>query len=174
VIDLLKLFLEQQASGFPDVAGARASVTLPVSDRLVTRLAAQSLPPSAPISEIDLRAGNANRLSVRVRLTRPALLPPITVNLAIDRQPVLPSNPVLILRLLSTGLLSFAGAAARFFNVLPPGIRMDGELIFIDLRTLLEQRGLGAHLNYLEHLEVTTEEGRFIVSVRGRVPPRAG
>jgi hypothetical protein len=155
------------------VAGARASVTLPLSDRLLTRLVAQSLPPSGPISEIDVRAGNANRFSVRVRLTRPALLPPITVNLAIDQQPVLPSNPVLTLRLLSTGLLSFAGAAARFLNVLPAGIRIDGELIFVDLRTLLEQRGLAAHLNYVEHLEVTTEEGRFIVSARGRVPPRA-
>jgi hypothetical protein len=173
VIDVLKLFLEQQASGFPDVAGARASATLPISDRLVTRLVAQSLPPSAPISEIDVRAGNANRFSVRVRLTRPALLPPITVNLAIDRQPVLPSDPVLILRLLSTGLLSFAGAAARFFNVLPPGIRIDGELIFVDFRALLAPRGLAAHLNYLEHLEITTEEGRFIISVRARLPPRA-
>ena len=154
------------------MAGARASVTLPLSDRLVTRLVAQSLPSSAPISDIDLRAGNANRFSVRVRLTRPALLPPITVNLAIDQQPVLPSNPVFVLRLLSTGLLSFAGAAARFFNVLPPGIRIDGELLYIDLRTLLEQRRLAEHLNYLEQLEVTTEEGRFIASVRGRVPPR--
>ena len=170
---MLHLLREQQATGFPDVAGARASVTLPLSDRLVSRLAAQSLPPSAPINEIDLRAGNANRFSVRVRLTRPALLPPITVNVAIDRQPVLPSNPVLTLRLLSTGLLSFAGAAARFFNVLPPGLRMDGDLIYVDLRTLLEQRQLAQHLNYLEHLEVTTEEGTFIVSLRGRLPPRA-
>ena len=169
MFDLLKLFLEQQASGFPDVAGARASVTLPISDRLVTRLVVQSLPPGGPIGDIDVRAANANRFSVRVRLTRPALLPPITVNLAIDRQPVLPSDPRLILRLLSTGLLSFAGAAARFFNVLPPGIRIDGELIFVDLRTLLDQRGLAQHLKYLEHLEVTSEEGRFIVAVRGRV-----
>jgi hypothetical protein len=168
----LHLLREQQASGFPDVAGARASVTLPVSDRLVSRLVAQSLPSSAPISEIDLRAGNANRFSVRVRLTRPALMPPITVNLGIDQQPVLPSNPVLTLRLLSTGLLSFAGAAARFFNVLPPGIRTDGDLIHVDLHTLLEQRGLADHLNYFEHLEVTTEEGRFILSVRGCLPPR--
>ena len=173
MVDLLNLLQEQQASGFRDVAGARASVTLPLSDRLVSRLVAQSLPPSAPISDIDLRAGNANRFSVRVRLTRPALLPPITVNLAIDRQPVLPSSPILTLRLLSTGLLSFAGAAARFFNVLPPGIRMDGELIVVDLRTLLEQRQLAEYLNYLEHLEVTTEEGRFIVTVRGRLPAQA-
>jgi hypothetical protein len=74
---------------------------------------------------------------------------------------------VFVLRLLSTGLLSFAGAAARFFNVLPPGIRMEGDLIYIDIRALLEQRGLAQHLGYLKQLEVTTEEGRFVVSLSG-------
>jgi hypothetical protein len=29
-------------------------------------------------------------------------------------------------------------------------------------------------LDYLEHLEVTTEEGRFVVSASGGVPPRSG
>jgi hypothetical protein len=167
VINLLHLLHEQQASGFGDVAGARASVTLPVSDRLVSRLVSQSLPPGAPITDIALRAQAANRLSARVRLTRPAFLPPITVNLAIEQQPALPDNPVFALRLLSTGLLSFAGAAVRFLNVLPPGIRLDGDLIYVDIRTLLEHWGLAQHLRYLEHLEVTTEEGRFVVSARG-------
>ncbi len=167
MIDLLNLLREQEASGFRDVAGARASVTLPVSDRLVSRLVSHSLPPSAPIADIALHAQNADRFSARVRLTRPALMPPITVNLAIEQQPSLPSNPVFVLRLLSTGLLSFAGAAARFFNVLPPGIRMEGDLIYVDIRTLLEQRGLAEHLRYLNQLEVATEEGRFLVSLSG-------
>ena len=167
MIDLLTLLHDQQASGFRDVAGARASVTLPVSDRLVSRLISQSLPPGAPIAYVDVRAQAANRLAARVRLTRPSFMPPVTVNLAIERQPGLPDNPVFVLRLLSTGLLSFAGAAVRFMNVLPPGIRLDGDLIYIDIRTLLEHRGMAQHLRYLEHLEVTTEEGRFVVSARG-------
>ena len=170
MIDLLHLLREQQASDFPDVAGARASVTLPLSDRLVSRLVSQSLPPSAPVRDVELRAQDGNRFSVRVRLTRPALMPPITVNLAIEQQPALPSSPVFAVRLLSTGLFSFAGAAMRFFNVLPPGLRMDGDLIYVDVRTLLEQRGLAEYLRYLEHLEVTTEEGRFILAVRGGLP----
>ena len=40
----LRLFLEQQAGGFPDFRGARASLTLPVSDRLLSRLVMQRLP----------------------------------------------------------------------------------------------------------------------------------
>ena len=156
------------------MAGARASVTLPLSDRLVSRLVSESLPPSAPVSDIDLHAQGGNRISARVRLTRPALMPPITVNLAIEQQPVLPSNPVFAVRLLSTGLFSFAGAAMRFLNVLPPGIRMEGDLIYVDLRMLLEQRGLAHYLGYLEHLELTTETGRFVLSVRGALPPGTG
>jgi hypothetical protein len=155
------------------VAGARASVTLPISDRLASRLAVENLPDSVPLREIDLRASASNRFSVRVRLTRPALLPPITVHLAIERQPNLPSDPVFVLRL-STGLLSFAGAAMRFLDVLPPGIRMHGDHVIINLRTLLEERGLAEYLDFLEHLEITTEDGRFVVSMRGSVPPGRG
>jgi hypothetical protein len=44
---------------------------------------------------------------------------------------------------------------------------MEGDLIYIDIRALLEQRGLAQHLGYLKQLEVTTEEGRFVVSLSG-------
>ena len=172
VTRILHLLREQQASGYQDVAGAKASVTVPMSDRLVTRLVSESIPRTAPLREIELRAAAGNRFSARVRLSRPALMPSITVNLAIDRQPQFPSNPVIVLRLLSTGLLSVAGSALQFLSVLPPGIRMDGDFIIVNLRTLLEQRGLAEYLGYLEHLEIATEEGRFIVSVRAALPPQ--
>ncbi len=170
MIDVQKILRDLQESQYREVAGARASVTLPVSDRLVSRLIAESLPATAPLREVDVRASAGNRFSVRVRLTRPVLLPPITVNLAIEQQPQLPERPILVIRLLSTGILSFAGMAMRFLNVLPPGIRMDGDLVFIDLRTLLEQQGLAAHLNHLEAAAVTTDEGRFVVELRGGIP----
>jgi hypothetical protein len=48
---------------------------------------------------------------------------------------------------------------------------MDGDLIAVNLRTLLEQRGRGEALQFLDHLEVTAEEGRFVISARGSVPP---
>lgn len=168
---LLELLHQQRASGYPDVAGAHASATVPVSDRLVTAIINGHLPPSAPVRELDLRAHDGNRLTARVRLSRPALMPPISVTFAIDRQPELPQHPVLVLRVLSLGgLVAFAGVAARFLNVLPPGLAMNGDQITVDLRTLLEQRGMGEVLLYLEHLQVLTEEGKFVISVRGGVP----
>ena len=133
---LLELLREQQQTGYADVAGALASVTLPLSDRLVSRLVADAMPPGAPVRELDLRASAGNRFSVRVRLARPAFLPPITIHLQIIGQPQFPSDPVFRLRLLSSGLLSFAGAAMRFLDALPPGIGMDGDIIAVNLRAL--------------------------------------
>ena len=172
MIDPIQLLRELQASGFRDVAGARASVTLPVSDRLVSRLVAENVPPNVPLRDIDVRALAGNRLAVRVRLTKPVLMPPITVNLAIEQQPQFPDDPVLVVRLLSTGILSFARVALNFLNVLPPGIRMDRDLFFINIQTLLEQRGFAEHLRHLDTLHINTDEGVFVIDVRGGIAAR--
>ena len=52
---LADLLREQRATGFADFAGAQASATIPISDRLATRLIAGRLSPSSPVREIDLR-----------------------------------------------------------------------------------------------------------------------
>jgi hypothetical protein len=163
------LLREQQAAGFRDVAGAQASATIPLSDRLVTRLASEFIPRTAPFTDVDLRALGGNRLSVRVRLTNPVMLPPVTVKLQIEQQPQFPSSPMMGLRLLSTGILLFAKSITRLFDVLPPGIRLDGDRILVNIQTLAEARGFGEYLRFVEHLEVHTEEGRFVVSVGGRI-----
>jgi hypothetical protein len=170
---LLDLLREQQASGFPDVAGAEASATIPLSDRLVTRLALEGKPPTAPISELDLRALEGNRFTARVRLSKPAWVPPMTLTLHIERQPRFPEDPVLILRLAGPGgLLSLASGAMKFLNVLPPGVRMDGDLVFVNLATLAANNGGGEFLQFVKGLEVTTEAGRFVIRASGAVPPR--
>ena len=166
---LLQLLQELQASGFRDVAGARVSVTLPVSDRLVSRLVADIIPPNIPVRDVDVRALAGNRLSVKARITRPVLMPPITVNLAIEQQPQLPDRPILVVRLLSTGILSFARVALNFLHVLPPGIRMERDLLFINIQTLLEQRGLAEHLRHVDTLDLNTDEGHFVVDIRGGI-----
>ena len=170
-LQLLEILQQQRASGYPDVAGAHASVTIPLSDRLVATLVRENLPLNAPVREIDLKAQGENRFTVRVRLTRPALLPPVSVNLFIEHQPRLPEQPFLVLRVgASGGLMSLAGVALRFFSFLPPGIEMDGDRIVVNLRALLEQRGAGEVLDYVEHLEVMAEQGRFVISARGGLP----
>jgi hypothetical protein len=123
------------------------------------------------VRDVDVRAHAGNTLSVRIKLSKPAIMPPITIKAAIERQPQLPSNPALVLQILTGGaLLSLAGTALRIVDVLPPGVTLDGDRLLVDLFTILTQRGAEALLPFLEQLEIGCEEGRFVVVVRAGLP----
>src|SRR5436189_3051685 len=117
---LLALLRAQRDAGFAELAGADASLTLPVSDRLINRAIADWLPPGGAVSAVDVQAVPGNQFSVRVRIGQSPLLPPIRVTLAVDRQPDLPSLPVLGLRVVSPGIALLAGPLLRVFKLLPP------------------------------------------------------
>ena len=92
-----------------------------------------TLPTNVPIREARARPIPGDRFSVRVT-PRSAFLPSLTVRLDIERQPSL-GSPVLVLRLATlAGLFGLAAAAFPIAQMLPPGVRMDGELIHVDLR----------------------------------------
>jgi hypothetical protein len=158
-----------RAEKFADLSGASLSGTLPISDRLLTEMIRPLLP--ASISQLDIRAGAGNLLLVAVRMRRPAWLPQIKLQLRIEGQPSLPDAPILVVRQLSYGALSaLAGTAARFLDVLPPWLRVDGTLMFVDLAMLLRQQDALDLLTYVRRLEVTTLEGFVVVTTDARVP----
>jgi hypothetical protein len=170
-MDLLAVLRAQHATRFRDVAGANATVMLPISDRLVSRLVAESLPPGGAVRGLDLRAHASNRFVVRIRLSRPAFLPSIAITAFIQRQPELPGSPVLVFRLaMPGGLLGLAGPAVRMMGALPPGIQLEGDRLEVDVRSLLERYGAAEALDYINDLRVTTEEDRFVLSVQASVP----
>ena len=166
------LWRKQQSDGFPDLAGTEVSATIPISDQLISRVIAQRVPPTAPVRELLLVAHPGNEITLRVRLTGPAILPPVQVRLAIDQQPDLPASPVVALRIVSQGIASLAVNALKFIDMLPPGVRFDGRRLVIDVRTLLESRGAAEALAYLTDLKFTTAEGRIVVQARASLPVR--
>jgi hypothetical protein len=168
----VSLLREQRAAQFADIAGAHASVTLPIDDRLLTRLAASRLPASLPIKDLDLHAVAGNEIVVRLRLSRVSFLPPLAIRVAIERQPILPASPVLVLRIISDGLSALAGTALRFLDTLPAGLRLEDNLLHVDLAALLARYEAGQLLPYLTALELTTAEGRIIVAAS--IAVRAG
>jgi hypothetical protein len=167
----LDLLTEQQRTGFADLRGAHASVRIPISDRLLTRLITERLPPKSTVREIEIAARDGNECQLRVRL-RPAFLPTIDARLVIEGQPRLPESPVLTVRLVSRGLAALAsGPLAAAFR-LPTGFTLEGDQLRIDLDALARQYGASDTLDYLTRLELSTEHGRVIVTAEGTLPPR--
>jgi hypothetical protein len=166
-----RLLESLRASGFRDLTGARVSATIPVSERLLNELVAASLPRSGAVRDATVRPLGQGRIAVRVKLARPDFLPPITATLSIDRQPELPERPVLAFRVTGLpGLLAMAGPLLPIASMLPPGVRLEGDLLTLDLAALLAARGQRELLGYLDRLVVTSEHGRLVVAVDAKVP----
>ena len=69
-------------------------------------------------------------------------MPPLTVHVAVDQQPRFPASPFLVLRwsfLAGLGAIAskFVGALER---KLPPGIRLDGDRIVVDIAAIARPR----------------------------------
>src|SRR3989442_633816 len=129
-MDFLRLFAEQERQGFADLAGSEGQAAIRVSERLLNAIIAEELRRSASIRELHVSPRAGNRFGVRIVLAK-SFLPPISIDVAIDKQLALPGDPVLALTLSGLGgLLRFAGPAAGFLNMLPPGVRMEGERVF--------------------------------------------
>jgi hypothetical protein len=160
-----------QRNNFEELAGAYATVRLPVPDRLVGPAVSERLSGDGVIRTLEVQAHAANEFAVRVRLRKPALLPPISLRFRIEQQPQLPASPVLTLLLAPTGLGALAGPALRFLDTLPQGITVEGHRVLVDLRVLARRYGIVA-FDYLTAIDVATEEGRFIVTAAAALPAR--
>ena len=161
--DLYAILRSLQSSGFRDVAGARVSADIPVSERLINELVAASMPAHVPVREAHVRPEPGDRFSVRL-IPKSGFLPALTIKLLIERQPEFPGSPELVLRMASLGgLLGIASAAFPIAQMLPPGVRLDGEHIHVDLRAMAAQRGAADLVQYIRLLRITTDDGRATV-----------
>ena len=170
---ILEALLDQQRrAGFPDLAGAHVAATIPITDRLLNELVARLLPRDGAVRGVVLHAKPGNEIAADIRVAKGGMTLPISLTLEIDSQPVLPRRPVLGLRLKNAPrLLTLGGSMLRIFDVLPPGIAMDGDRIHIDLEALLAPQGAADVLRYLTELRVTTSVGAVVLSVRAGVEP---
>ena len=123
------------------------------------------MPPTVPVREVAVSLEDGDRLSVRV-VAKAMFVPALTLKLVIEKQPEIPTSPVLVLRLATMpGLLGLAGAAFPLDQVLPPGIRMQGETILVDLRDMAREHGFEALLAHVREVRVTTERGRLLIGL---------
>ena len=163
------LLLNLQASGFGDLTGTRIAGTMPLSERLLNEILSASLPPGGPVRSVTIHPETDGRFSVRL-VPRATLIPGITLRLAIEAQPRLPESAVLVVRMATlSGLFGLAGGAVS--GMLPPGVRLDGDRILVDLRTIAAQHGVADLLDHLRQLAITTHEGRLVLSFDAAVGP---
>ena len=152
-----------ETTGFRDLAGARVTAAVPISERLVNELVAASLPPNLPVRDVSIRPEANNQLSVRI-MPRTGWLPPMTVTLEIVQQPDFPRSPVLALQMKTKGgLLGLASTMLPIANMLPPGVRLEDKRILVDLHEIAAQRGFDHLLQHLTRLTVTSESGRIVL-----------
>jgi hypothetical protein len=162
---LTALLLNLRDAGFRDLAGTRISGSIPVSERLLNQLVAATMPKNLPVREVTVRPEPGNRFSVRIS-PRAAFLPQLTVKLEIEKQAQFPTSPEIVLRMATMGgLLGLAGAAFPIASMLPPGVRLEGERIVVDLRELARREGVADMLELVRELDISTDEGRVRVFV---------
>jgi hypothetical protein len=159
-----ELLARLQSTAFADLAGARVSARIPVSRALVNQLVARALQErSAPVRQIDIRPQEGDRLDAIVTLTLP-LVPPLKVGVVVERQPQFPASPVLVLR---WSLLGGLGAMLSKFigphQKMPPGVRLDGDRVLVDIPAAAAGTPAAQLVGYLRGLEVHTAQDRLIL-----------
>ena len=76
---LTALLERLRASGFAEAKGARASLSIPVSEALLNELITATLPAGGPLRDLHVRPLAGNKLAVRARASRLDFLPPMTI-----------------------------------------------------------------------------------------------
>jgi hypothetical protein len=162
---LSRVLVAIRDSGFADLKGARVSASIPVAEQLLNDLIAATLPSPGPLRAVTLHPLAGDRVKATVKLSRLDFLPPIALTLEIEGQPETPNSP-LVLRIRSVpGLVSLASAALSMTTVLPAGVKLEDQRLFVDVRKLVERSGYAEVVPFLGAVRVTTEEGRLILDV---------
>jgi len=98
-------------------------------------------------------------------------VPPLKVAVAVAQQPVLPASPVLVFRWSLLGAVGvLASRVIASFDRLPPGVRLDGDRLLLDLPMLAARGPAATLLPFLKTLEVHTIDERIVVDVELQIP----
>lgn len=157
-----------------DLSGASLTGEIPLQDAFVNRLLADRLARTeGPVAAARVEARDQGRVSIELSMRGPRLMPGVTIEARIEQQPQFPQPAILGLRWSVPGigpLALLAAPALAYFKALPPGIRVEGARILVDVGELLRQRDLGDLIGYLAGLRITTRSGIFLVQFELRIP----
>ncbi len=150
-----------------ELAGARVTGQVPIRTDVVNRLIASRLAGAdTPLASVRIEPRQDNVIEAEVTPSS-RFAPQVRVQAMIERQPDLPASPQLVLRWRIQGASLLAKLAAPVIanlKSLPPGVRIDGDLILIDLRDALASQGHADLLEYMRALRIETRADGFVVT----------
>ena len=122
----LSVLSRQRAAHFAGLAGSDVRVTLRVTTALLNEIISAYTSTASAIRGLRVIPQVGNRFDVHLKLEKPALLPALNLTLVIEKQPELPADTTLGLRLTGGGgIMRFAGSAVKAFGGgLPSGVRI--------------------------------------------------
>ena len=159
-----------------ELAGAHVAGEIPVNATVINRLIAARLSASqGRVAEVAIDPLDGGAILAHVML-RSRFVPPLAIRLQIQQQPEFPDLPVLVLRWSMDGfggLARLASPVLGLFDVLPPGVRVDGDLIGVDLAAMLRAQGAADVLPHIKVVRFGTNKGQVIVRFELRVSESA-
>jgi hypothetical protein len=157
---LVNILSDLRVNRFADLAGSRAAIDLAIPEALINRAVAHALAGSeGRLRGVTVVIRPGYKFHLDLQLSR-SIMPSIAIEAVLDRQPSLPDAPELVFRWRTflPGLAALAGSAASFLAKLPPGVRLEADRVFVDIRPLLERAAAADLLPLLSELRLSTRE----------------
>ena len=161
-----KIFQKIINNNFSELQGAAVDALIPIPQTLINELIAATLKGNKNISSVRASVHPQNKISLDVKTT---LLPwPLNLKLKLDTSVDLASysSPKIRAWMENNRLL---GSLGSLFNALPPGIKLYGDQVVIDLGAFLrtpEQRRI---LELIKTVGIRTETGKLILNVKVKI-----
>lgn len=157
-----------------ELAGGVVSGEIPLTNAVVNRFIAKQLHGArGPVTAARVDALGDDRFAVELQVRAPVPIPTLRIVASIEQQPTFPAPAILGLRwsMPALGPLAmFAGPALGFLKTLPPGIRVDGDWLTVDVAAMLRARGLGDVTRYISSARLRTRAGAFVLQFELKVP----
>ena len=158
-----KIFRRLIDTDFSELKGTSLDASVPVPQSLINELVAAALKGNKNIAALQVTVQPQNRLALDVKTT---LLPwPIKLKLKLDSSVDFASysSPKLRAWMENNRLL---GSLGTLFNAMPPGIKLFGDQVVIDLAAFLRTPQQKRYLDMVKSIGIQTESGKVVLDVR--------
>jgi hypothetical protein len=161
-----KIFQKIVDNNFSDLKGTIVDASVPVPQALINELIKAALTGNRTVESIQASVHAQNHVSLNVKTT---LLPwPLNLKLKLDKAVDFASysSPKIRAWMENNRLL---GSLGSLFNALPPGIKLYGNQVVVDLGVFLSTPEQKRLLELVKSVSIQTEEGRLVLDVHAEV-----